>query len=81
MFKDRVKPNHCAMEVSFQNLSLKTTFGVGQMIHHRGWRVRQIEMEKVAFATLSLFVNHLYVAFRSGLAKKNYTKITFVVKR
>ena len=51
------------------------------MIHHRGWRVRQMEMEKVAFATLSLFVNHLYVAFRSGLAKKNYTKITFVVKR
>ena len=74
MVKDRVaivKPNHCAMEVSFQNLSLKTTeFGVGQMIHHRGWRVRQMEMEKVAFATLSLFVNHLHVAFRSRLAKK-----------
>ena len=85
MVKDRVaivKPNHCAMEMSFQNLSLKTTeFGVGQMIHHRGWRERQMETEKVAFGTLSLFVNHLYVAFRSELAKTIYIKITPVVRR
>jgi len=73
MFKDRVaivKPNHCAMKVSFQNLSLKTTFGVGQMIHHRGWLVRQMEMEKLPSVLCHCSSTTYYVAFRSGLAKK-----------